>query len=322
VVALYLTVSSGGDALARLKWSVFHSVSAFCNAGFDLTGNSLEFARTNSSVNLIIILLIVLGGLGFLVLPELIAQAAAAIRRLRVRLQPRMRRALSPAAPRLTVQTRLSLQVTGWLILGGFIGFWLLERGNLLKDAGIAESAIVSLFQSVTTRTAGFNTVPIGELSQATLLLIIMLMVVGGSPVSTGGGIKTVTFAVLFLALRSMIFRREKVEAHGRTLPARAFFTALNVFVLYAATAIAGVFLISIFDPQVPLRDTFFETISALSTVGLSTGITADLSAGSKLVLCAAMFIGRVGPISLVFSVFQARGKVDYEYPAEDVVVG
>jgi Trk-type K+ transport system membrane component len=147
-------------------------------------------------------------------------------------------------------------------------------------------------------------------------------MIVGGCPVSTAGGIKTVTFGVLLLALRSMLYQRQNVEVFGRTLPARAFFTALNVSVLYAATAGIGLFLLSVFDPQLPLRDTLFETISALSTVGLSTGITADLSDGSKLVLCVAMFIGRVGPLALVLSVFQSRGKVEYEFPTEDVVVG
>jgi trk system potassium uptake protein TrkH len=151
---------------------------------------------------------------------------------------------------------------------------------------------------------------------------MIFLMVVGGCPVSTAGGIKTVTFGVLFLALRSMMYRRQNVEAFGRTLPPRVFFTALNVFILYSATAGVSVFLLSIFDPQIPLRDTLFETISALSTVGLSTGITVQLSTASKVVLCIAMFVGRVGPIALVFSVFQARGKVEYEFPTEDVVVG
>jgi trk system potassium uptake protein len=164
--------------------------------------------------------------------------------------------------------------------------------------------------------------VAMGQLQQATLILLMVLMVIGGSPVSTAGGIKTVTFGILLLALRSLVLQREKVDAFGRKLAGRAFFTALNVFVLYVVTASAGMFLISVFDPHLALRDISFETISALSTVGLSTGITPGLSTGSKLVLCAAMFVGRVGPIALVFSVFESRGHVDYEFPEEDVVVG
>lgn len=321
MIALYAG-NVGGDALTRLKWSVFHAVSAFCNAGFAFQPNSLEFARANPLVNWTIMTLIVLGGLGFLVLPELISQAAAALRRLPLLLQPRRRRRVPAPAPRVTVQTRISLYVTLWLIVVGCGGFSLLEAQHILSGVNAGEGFLVSLFQSITTRTAGFNTVPIGDLTQATLLLLIILMVIGGCPVSTAGGIKTVTFGVLFLALRSMLFRQDKVEAYGRTLPARVFFTALTVLVLYVATAAVGVFLLSVFDSHLALRDTLFETISALSTVGLSTGITAQLSTPSKLVLCAAMFIGRVGPIALVFSVFQRRGKIEYEFPAEDVVVG
>jgi trk system potassium uptake protein len=319
VVLLY-TALTGGDAITRLKWSVFHSVSAFCNAGFALQVDSLEFARANPVINGTIMTLIVLGGLGFLVLPEIIAQTAAAIRRLPWTLHLR-RGVPPPAAPRVTVQTRMSLYVTLWLVVIGTGAFSLLEAQHYLRAMAPDESLLVSLFQSITTRTAGFNTVPIGQLTQATLLMLMLLMVIGGSPVSTAGGIKTVTFGVLFLAMRSMLYRQDKVEAYGRTLPQRVFFTALTVLVLYVTTAAAGIFLLAIFDPQLQLRDTSFEVVSALSTVGLSTGITAGLSNASKLVLCAAMFIGRVGPISLVFAVFHRRGKMDYEFPTEDVVV-
>jgi trk system potassium uptake protein len=320
--SLYAFATTEGDALERLKWSVFHSVSAFCNAGFALQSNSLESLWNNPGVNLTIIVLIVLGGLGFLVLPELIALGGAGLRLLPELLHPRSRRFAPHLPRRLSVQSRISLIVTVGLITIGTLGFLWTESGNVLRGLARGDSFLVSFFQSVTTRTAGFNTVPMGELQQATLILLIALMVIGGSPVSTAGGIKTVTLGILLLALRSLILQREKVEAFGRMLAGRAFFTALNVFVLYVVTASAGMFLISYFDPHVSLRDISFETISALSTVGLSTGITPGLSTGSKLVLCAAMFIGRVGPIALVFSVFESRGHVDYEFPEEDVVVG
>jgi trk system potassium uptake protein TrkH len=319
--SLYVFATEG-SALDRLKWSVFHSVSAFCNAGFALQSNNLESLWNNPGLNLTIVVLIVLGGLGFLVLPELIALGGAGLRLLPQLLHPKTRR-FAPHLPRkLSVQSRISLIITVGLITTGTFGFLWIESGNVLRGLSAGESFLVSFFQSVTTRTAGFNTVPMGGLQQATLILLIGLMVIGGSPVSTAGGIKTVTLGILLLALRSLILQREKVEAFGRKLAGRAFFTALNVFVLYVVTASAGMFLISYFDPHVSLRDISFETISALSTVGLSTGITPGLSTGSKVVLCAAMFIGRVGPIALVFSVFESRGHVDYEFPEEDIVVG
>ena len=321
-LSLYNFATTEGDALERLKWSVFHSVSAFCNAGFALQSNNLESLWNNPGVNLTIIVLIVLGGLGFLVLPELIGLAGAGLRLLPQLLHSKSRRFAPHLPRRLSVQSRISLIVTVGLITIGTIGFRWTESGSILRGLGGGDTFLVSFFQSVTTRTAGFNTVPMGDLQQATLILLITLMVIGGSPVSTAGGIKTVTLGILFLALRSLILQREKVEAFGRMLAGRAFFTALNVFVLYVVTASVEMFLLSYFDPHVPFRDISFETISALSTVGLSTGITAGLSTSSKLVLCAAMFIGRVGPIALVFSVFESRGHVDYEFPEEDVVVG
>jgi trk system potassium uptake protein len=319
-LALFAFAPIDGDFLARLKWSLFHAISAFCNAGFGLHADSLESMQHHIPVNLVIAVLIILGGLGFLVLPELLARSSTLWRRRKSasgipRIHPL-------GARRLSVQTKISVLITGILIVLGFTGVWLLEANHTLVGMSATESSLVAFFQSVTTRTAGFNTVPIGELRLATLILLMMLMVIGASPVSAGGGIKTVTFGILLLALRSMLLRRDKVEAFGRMLPQRAMYAALSVFVLYMMTAASGLFLLAFFDPQLALRDLLFETVSALSTVGLSTGITAELSSGSRLVLCLLMFIGRVGPISLVLSIFQSRPGSDYEFPTEEVVVG
>jgi trk system potassium uptake protein len=204
----------------------------------------------------------------------------------------------------------------------GVVGFWWLESGHLLADESWLGRLGIATFQSVTCRTAGFNTVAMDALQPATLLLLMALMVVGASPVSTGGGIKTVTLGVLVLAMRALLTGRERVEAFGRALPQKVVFAALSVAVLYSVTAGLGVFALAIFDPAIPLRDQAFEVISALSTVGLSTGITAELSTGSKLVLCGLMFIGRVGPLSLVLSMFRGTPNVRYQYPEEDLVVG
>jgi potassium uptake TrkH family protein len=318
--AFYLALDAPSDSFEKARWSVFHAVSAFCNAGFSLHSTGFERFSSHVSINVITMTLIILGGLGFLVIPDLI-QAA---RRLLARRLLKRRLGLRKAgpAPRLSIQSKLSLVLTAWLIVVGAAGFWILEAGDMLAGKTFLQSAMISMFQSVTTRTAGFNTVPIGDLQQPTLVLMTMLMVIGASPVSTGGGIKTVTFAILLLALRSMITGVERVEVWGRTLPIRTLLAALSMFVIYMMSVVASLFLLLSFDPHLPIRDALFEVISALSTVGLSTGITADLSAASKLVLCADMIIGRIGPISLVLSVFAARERFDYAFPEEEVVVG
>jgi trk system potassium uptake protein len=321
VMFIYHFLPAEGDALGRLRWSIFHSVSAFCNAGFALQTDSLMPFQANTGLMFTFMVLIILGGLGFLVIVELVNFPLTRSRRFR-RLGFFRRLHTGEAPARLSVQSKLSLTVTLLLLAGGFLGFAMLEFNHLLRDRPLWDRLLISAFQSVTTRTAGFNTVAIHELKDATLILMMMLMVVGASPVSMGGGIKTVSFGILLLALRAMITRRERVEAFGRTLPAKALFAALSVFVLYVLTAGVGIFLLTVFDPQMKFQDQVFEVISALSTVGLSTGITADLSAPGKLVICLLMFVGRIGPISLVLSVFQSRRIVTYEYPEEEVVVG
>ncbi len=321
-LALFVFAGYGADTFERMKWSLFHAVSAFCNAGFALQPDSLESARTSVSVNVIIMILITLGSLGALVLPELITFLSSMAKWMPGRLRRGAARFRTGLPPRLTIQSRLSLWVTVILIVTGTVGFWFLESGYSLAGRGVAESFLVSIFQSVTTRTAGFNTIPMGDLQQSSLLVLIFLMIVGGCPVSTAGGIKTVTLGVLLVTLRSVIHERSNVEVFGRTLPSRALFMALTVTVLYAATAGLVMLLLSITDPEIPIRDVSFETISALSTVGLSTGITSGLSTGGKLVLCVAMFIGRVGPLAFVVSVFQSKAPMDYEFPPEEVIVG
>ena len=312
---LLVFVDTGGSMLDRLQWAVFHSISAFCNAGMAFQADSLESLATNHGANYTFLALILLGGLGFLVIPEILAVLSNRLRRLS---QPR---ALF-SKTRFSVQSKLSLITTLFLIVSGTAVFWFFEKSNVLRDFGAFDAFTTSLFQSITARTAGFNTVSFAELQNATLLAVIFLMVIGGCPVSTSGGIKTVTFAILALALRALLRGNSRIEAFGRTIPFRVVISALNVFQLYMVTAITGLILVSLFNPEIPMRDVAFECFSALSTVGLGTGITDDLSTGSKLVLCVIMWVGRIGPIAMVLSVFQSTGSVDYEFPEEDVVVG
>lgn len=319
--ALFFFVDAGKDTLDHLQWSVFHSISAFCNAGFAFQADSLESLRGNTGALFTIMALIVVGGLGFLVLPEFLSLLRNNCREFLAKRRSQARESFVPRL-RLTVQTRLSVITTLALIVLGAAGFALLEGDHVLRGMGSMDFLTASLFQSVTARTAGFNTLPIGELQNATLLLIILLMVVGGCPVSTAGGIKTVTFAILLLGLRALVRGNSRIEAFGRTVPARVISSALNVFLLYMGAAITGLILLSWASPELAMRDLLFECFSALGTVGLSTGVTAQVGTGGKLVLCALMFIGRIGPIAMVLSVFQSSPAVDYEFPQEDVVVG
>lgn len=318
---LYACLPPEQDTLSKLGWSVFHSVSAFCNAGFALSSDSLTAFRAHPGAMLTFMALIILGGLGFLVVMDLLGLQLSRL--------PLIRKIpwvhhYNKQAPvyRLPIQTRLSVFVTAILIVVGTILFWALESSNVLRGEPWQNQFWISAFQSVTTRTAGFNTIPIDGVTPATLLLLMALMIVGASPVSAGGGIKTVTFAVLLLALRALIAGRERVEVFGRALPQRVLLAALAVVLLYVMAAGAGLFALTIFNSEMPLRGLMFEVVSALSTVGLSTGITAQLSDGSRVVLCVLMFVGRVGPISLLLSVVRMEQPTRYQYPEEDLVVG
>ena len=318
---LYASLPPEQDRLGRAGWSLFHAVSAFCNAGFCLSADSLAGFQSHPGMMLTFMALIVLGGLGFLVITDLLG--------LRVSRLPLIRNIpwvhrYNERVPvyRVPVQTRLSVLVTVLLLLLGLAGFWLLESGNILADKPLSTQFWISAFESVTCRSCGFSTVPTEQLHPATLLLVMGLMAVGACPVSTGGGIKTVTLAVLLLALRALVTGRERVEICGRALPQRVLLTALAVAVLFVLGVGLGVFGLSLCDPQIQSRAQVFEVVSALSTTGLSTGITPQLSAGSQFILCVLMFIGRVGPLSLVLAVARIRRPPRYQFPEEDLVVG
>jgi len=312
-VILFQSGAFAGDSwVERMHWSVFHSVSAFCNAGFALSSDSVVAYRSDTVVNLCLIGLIVVGGLGAPVVGDVAG-----------RLTWRFRRDSSRRTrKRVSAQTKISLIVTFGLIVAGFAGFLLLQMPAAEATTSLKERTLVAFFQSVTTRTAGFNSVDIGSLQDTTLLMMVGLMVVGASPVSTGGGVKTVAFGLLLLTMRSMMTGR-KVEAFGRSIPDRVVRASISIFLLYLFVAGLVVFLLSLTDPGVLLMGRLFETVSALSTVGLSTGITPDLSAGGKLILCATMFAGRIGPLTLAMTIFRSsRREAQYDLPEESMVLG
>ena len=317
-----LAPGSVGGPLERAFWSLFHSVSAFCNAGFSLQSDSFVSLHGALGVNLVLMALIVFGGLGMPVARELVMHRVTRAPFFR-RFEFFKRLHQGKAHKRLSLQTSLSLWMTGALLLIGFVGFWALEAKGVLAGRGFADSALASAFQSVTPRTAGFNSVPFEQLSDATLVLFIGLMAIGAGPVSTGGGIKTVTFAVLLITMRAMATGRTGVEVMGRSLSRTLVRGALSVFVLYVISAGTFVFVLSISDPDIRFRDRMFEVVSALSTVGLSTGVTTKFGSLGRVVLCLAMFVGRVGPLALILSVFRSRRSGEnYQYPEAELVVG
>lgn len=301
---------AGEMGVGRALWlGLFHSVSAFNNAGFSLFSDNLIRYRGDFVVNAVIMALIVSGGLGFVVLVEL----------------GRRRR-----GERLSVHTRLVLAASAVLIAGTALLLFALERGNprTLGALPLPSAILASLFQAVTPRTAGFNTLDIGALTQPSLFLLMVLMFIGAAPGGTGGGIKVTTFSVTVAALWATVRGSRDAVIFGRRLApelvARAFFISLIAFL--AINIVAGLLLLT---EQRPLLPTLFETVSAAGTVGLSTGeaglpvsLAAQFSTPGKMLLVGMMYMGRIGPLTLAVAV--ARGGVPprVRYPEGRVLVG
>ncbi len=305
----------------RAWWSLFHSVSAFCNAGFSTDATNLEPYAARPGVLLPLAGLIIVGGLGFPVVVDLLRfelRTLPFIRRFRWKLAAR-----DTAAPsRLSLHTKLVLVTNGVLIVVGMLLFFAAEsQAPTLRGMPRDGQMVNSFFQSVTTRTAGFNSVSMGALQLPTILLFLVLMAIGASPVSTGGGIKTSTAAVMLLTVRSMIRGRDHVEAFHRTIPRRFVNGAVAVIAFYVCSVLGITTILVLVQPSLPFMSVLFESVSAVSTVGLSTGITPGLNDAAKVTLCLAMFIGRVGPLAILWSVMAQAPALRYEYPEEAVIV-
>lgn len=295
--------------LGRGLWyAVFHSISAFCNAGFDLMGangapfSSLTAYSADWLVSLVIVLLILVGGIGFGTWKD--------IGDYRMKLK------------RYRLQTKLILSVTLLLVGGGFL-FMLLYEFAQPQWSGMSagERAAAALFQSVTPRTAGFNTVDLNKLSPGGQLVTLLLMLVGGAPGSTAGGFKMTTLAVLALCVRAAFRGKESSEAFGRRIPDSAVRNAAALFILYILLFLgAGVF-IACYE-GLPLMPALFETASAIATVGLSLGITGQLSALSHVILILLMFFGRVGGLTLIYAVSAGERPDGARLPMEQVAIG
>lgn len=291
------------DFGARGVWmAVFHSVSAFCNAGFDLMGvrapfSSLTSYAANPVINVTIMLLIVIGGIGFLTWDD--------IRTNKFHLR------------RYRMQSKVILSTTAVLIILPAVYFFFLEFSGL----GLRERVLVSLFQSITPRTAGFNTVDFNVLSEAGRFIIILLMLIGGSSGSTAGGMKTNTVAVLFATAVSTFLHKEHAHFFDRRIDDDVVKNAVTILVLYIFLMVFGGITISIID-GLPLLDCLFEAASAMGTAGLSVGVTAAAGMVSRLILIVLMFCGRVGGLTLVFAALSGAKKSIGRCPLEKITVG
>lgn len=300
--------------------ALFHAVSAFCNAGFSLFSNNLMDFRGDIVVNAVLGVNIILGGLGFVVLRELIH---ALIHRIQGR----------PA--HLSRYSRLVLRISFWLVFGGGALIWLIElqRSGHVHPGGTGPTlALSSLFQSVSARTAGFNSVDLSRLTDASLLVLTALMFIGGSPGSCAGGIKTTTFRVLLGYMVSQVRgERQIVLGRRRAVTTDSVARALTLFFFTALTVCVSVLLLSVTENGItawgeqastPLLEILFETISALGTVGLSIGLTPNLTAAGKVIIILNMFIGRVGLITLLAALQSLRPARGYEYPSVYLPIG
>ncbi len=285
-----------------LYYSVFHSVSAFCNAGFSLFRDSFVGFQGSLSHNVTLTSLIIIGGLGFTVIVNLF-------------------RFVIFKRERLSLQTKLVLTVTVLLIAIGTILILAAEWNESLAELPLSTRIIAAYFQSVTTRTAGFNTINISGLTNACYLLMMVLMFIGASPGSTGGGIKTSTFGIFLGSVWSMLRGRDSVEMFKRNVPRDIVNKAFSVIIL--ALMLLGTFgFVLLFTQKGNPVHLLFELLSAFGTVGLSAGVTPHLTTLGKAVIIMTMFVGRIGPLTLALAVGQHRESVAYEYPDEAVMIG
>ena len=287
-------------------YGVFHAVSAFCNAGFDLMGHQAQYNSfvnyyDDWIVNLVIMSLIVIGGIGFVVWDDLS----------RHRLNYR----------KYMLHTKLVLLTTFILVFGSAVLFYFFERNNLLVGMNTSGKILTSLFSSVTARTAGFNTVDTAALSDGSKLLTIILMFVGGSPGSTAGGVKTTTLVVLILYVVSNIRRTYGVNAFGRRLEDDSIKRASSIFTINLMLSLTASLIIMMVQP-LKMTDVLFETFSAIGTVGMTTGITRSLLPVSKVIIILLMYCGRIGSLSFALAFTQRKKIAHVQQPVERITVG
>lgn len=318
-VLLCFTFIPQHGLIKGIGYSVFHSISAFCNAGFDLVGgNSLTPYVGNGIVNFTIMALIILGGLGFSVWLD-------TLKAIKIKLHAAEHFTWKQAFYKLTLHTRLVWVITIALIVIGFIFFFLVEftNANTLGNLTLKEKIYAALFQSVSPRTAGFNTLTLPELTNASKIMTMILMFIGGSPAGTAGGIKTVTMGVLILCAISTIKGREHTVVFKKKIPFIIIARAMAIIMISISVVIVMLMVLT-FSEDASFMEILFEIISAFGTVGLTLGLTPQLTFIGKLTIIVAMFIGRLGPITMAVALMMRQGKdkENIQYPEERILVG
>ena len=300
-------------------YAIFHSVSAFCNAGIDILG-STSFIQYSGSwlINFTTMFLIVMGGLGFPVWHDIAINIK--------KMTEIKKRPLKWLFTRLCLQSKIVLTMTGLLILCGAVGFFLLEFNNpeTMGDMNLLEKMTASLFQSVTTRTAGFATVPQGDLRESSKLLGCMLMFIGGSPAGTAGGVKTTTIAMLLLTVLCVLKNKRDTECFARKIDNNIVRSGITITMITLLFLMSGITALTIFDPGIVFVDLTYEAASAMGTVGLTADLTPILSRGSHVILMILMYVGRIGPLTMALALSGRSDKISKfrELPEENVMLG
>jgi len=311
-ILLFATWGVTFDSLQqKVFFSVFHAVSAFCNAGFSLFTDGLyeEVVRNNYILHMVIAVSLILGSLGFAPIKDIFSP-----RNLRDRLEHPWKNWM--------LSTRIAFNMTVILLVAGTLLFFWLEQDNTLADKNLSESLISSFFQSATTRTAGFNTVDFSQVATPTLIIMMILMFIGGSSGSTAGGIKTSTFFLLLISVVAISKGRSRVQTSDRYIPNEVIFKALSVFFYGIAINAIIVFLLSVTEKEIDIINLLFEQVSAFGTVGLSTGITASLSSAGKGLIIISMFLGRVGTLTFAVALSTRIASQNYKLPTANLMVG
>ncbi|WP_138160400.1 TrkH family potassium uptake protein [Peptoniphilus catoniae] len=315
IIKFSLTVELIGAILLSIKFipdfglskgilfSLFHSVSAFCNAGFDLTGNSLINYTSDFTINITISLLIIFGGLGFTVFIDIYRKRNF---------------------KNLTLHSKVVISTTAILLLTGSLAFFIIEHnGASMEGLSLKGKILSSFFMSVTSRTAGFNSIDIGKMKEGSLIVTIILMFIGASPASTGGGIKTTTFGVLLFSTISFLRGDKETEIFHKSISHDTLLKSLSIFSLGSGLVIFSSLFITILEQGKFLYlDMLYEIVSALGTVGVSRGITESLSPLSKLILIMLMYIGRVGAATLGIGILNRSKKKHTRYSQGKIIVG
>ncbi len=302
-----------GDFFRTVFFAVFHSVSAFCNAGFALFSDSLEQYKSSLFLNAVVSGLIITGGLSFIVISNIRNSIADRIKRLITHKRFHMRT--------LSLNTRIVLLSTAILIFTGLLIIYAIEHGKLFAPMGLGRQYLASFFQSATLRTAGFNTVPIGSLTTTTLFVFILFMFIGAASGSTAGGIKVNTVAVMGAYIISILRQRNTVTIANHSIDISVVLKSF-VILLFGLSVVAAGTLVLLMSEGAALTETMFEAVSAFATVGLSTGLTTELSFTGKATIICLMFFGRLGPLTVLAALAPREKQLKISYPKAEISIG